>query len=97
MSVVKIASDGGQVRAKTWTHASVRAELTNATPEEVERVRQLVQSIVALMTDETPSREHERTSSVDSGRRHAPCPLLAQDVSRTPGLRLSDATRIGSE
>ena len=36
MSIVKIAGDGGQVRDKTWAHASVRAELTNASPEEVE-------------------------------------------------------------
>ncbi len=50
MSIVKIASDGGQVRSKTWSHASVRADLTNATPEEVERVRHLVQSIVAIVS-----------------------------------------------
>ena len=50
MSVVKIAGDGGEVRNKTWSHASVRAELTNVTPEEVERVRELVQSIVAIVS-----------------------------------------------
>ncbi len=57
MSVVRIASDGGQVRSKTWSHASVRAELTNATPEEVERVRHYVQSIVAVMKRRKPSRK----------------------------------------
>ncbi len=50
MSVVKIAGDCGQIRSKTWSHATVRAELTNVTPEEVERVRDLVQSIVAIVS-----------------------------------------------
>ena len=57
MSVVKIASDGGQIRSKTWSHATVRAELTNATPEEVERVRHLVRSIVAVMKRKKQSRK----------------------------------------
>ncbi len=50
MSVVKITGDGGQIRSKTWSHASVRAELTNATPEEAENVRHLVRSIVAIVS-----------------------------------------------
>ena len=57
MSVVKIASDGGQIRSKTWSHATVRAELTNATAEEVEQVRHLVQSIVAVMKRRKQPRE----------------------------------------
>ena len=57
MSIVKIAGDGGQVRDKTWAHASVRAELTNASPEEVERVRHLVQSIVAVVNRTQQSSE----------------------------------------
>ena len=54
MSVVKIDGEGGQVRSEIWSHASVRAELTNATPEEVERVRHLVESIVAIMSCKKP-------------------------------------------
>ena len=57
MSIVRIADGGGQVREKTWAHASVRAELTNATPEEVERVRHLVQSIVAVVSPGTRAGE----------------------------------------
>ena len=57
MSVVKITGDGGQVRSKTWSHASVRAELTNATAEEVENVRHLVQSIVAIVSHTQQPRE----------------------------------------
>ncbi len=57
MSVVKIVGDGGQIRSKTWSHATVRAELTNATPEEVERVRHLVRSIVAVMKRKKQSRK----------------------------------------
>ena len=53
MSVVKIAGDGGRVRRKTWSHVAVRADLTNPTREEVERVRGLVQRIVAVMDRET--------------------------------------------
>ncbi len=58
MSIVKISGDGGQVRDKTWSHASVRAELTNPTPEEVERVRHLVQSIVAVVKGTEQSSEN---------------------------------------
>lgn len=58
MSIVNISSGGGQVRDKTWSHASVRAELTNASPEEVERVRHLVQRIVAVVNRTKPSSEH---------------------------------------
>ncbi len=57
MSVVKIVGDGGQIRSKTWSHATVRFELTNATAEEVEQVRHLVQSIVAVMKRRKQPRE----------------------------------------
>jgi len=57
MPIVKITGDGGQVKNKTWTHASVRAELTNASAEEVERVRHLVQNIVAVVNRTQQSSE----------------------------------------
>ncbi len=49
MSVVKIASDGGKVMKDGWSHASVRAELTNATQDQVDRVRHLVERIVEVI------------------------------------------------
>ena len=57
MSIVKISGDGGQVRHKTWAHASDRAELTNSSPDEVARVRHLVQSIVAVVNRTQQSSE----------------------------------------
>lgn len=48
-SVVRITGNGGTVRKDRWAHAFVQAELTNPSPAEIERVRELTQRIVAVM------------------------------------------------
>ena len=49
LSVVQITGNGGTVREERWAHAFVQAQLTNASPAEIERVRELAQRIVAVM------------------------------------------------
>ena len=49
MSVATISDDGGKARRDRWAYASVHVQLTNATPEEIELVRLLVQRIVGVM------------------------------------------------
>ena len=48
-SVVQITRNGGTVREERWAHAFVQAQLTNPSPAEIERVRELTRRIVAVM------------------------------------------------
>ena len=52
LSVSTISDDGGKARRDRWAYASVHVQLTNATPEETELVRHLVQRIVGVMKGE---------------------------------------------
>ena len=47
--VVVITDHGGQKTNDRWCHVHVQAQLTDATPEQVAHVRQLVGQIVGVM------------------------------------------------